>query len=258
MFSDALIRHTAVIGALVRRETTTRFGRESAGFLWAIGEPLMFCGGVLILWSMLRPSYEHGLRLGPFVMTGYMSLLLMRHMIAFSMSAVQSNVGLLYHRQISVIHIFVARNIIEFLGATSAFVVVYVVLYAMGEVGLPQNWLLLYFGWLLMGWVCFCLAFFLAALSIRYELVEKIVGVMTYALIPVSGAFSMAAWLPEPARKYFLLVPLPHGVEMIRAGVFGEFVETHYNPAYAFACACVFLLFGTILIMDAKDRVILE
>ena len=71
------LRH--INGALMMREMVTRYGREGLGFLWVVGEPLMFCLGVIVMWTFLKPAYEHGVRVGPFVMTGYMCLLLLRH-----------------------------------------------------------------------------------------------------------------------------------------------------------------------------------
>lgn len=240
------------------REMTTRFGREGLGFVWVIGEPLIFCFGVLFGWSLIKPAYEHGIRLGPLVMTGYMSLLLFRHMISFSLGAVSANVGLLHHRQIKVIHIFLARNLMEFGGSTAAFIVVYIVLMALGQVSLPQDYLLLYAGWLVVGWVGLGLALFFAGLAARFELMERLVPVITYAMIPLSGAFFMVGWLPSQYREPFLLIPMPHGIEMVRAGVFGEFVPTYFHPFYALAIGGVMVVAGLLLLADVKNRIDIE
>ena len=136
---EPLIRHFRILGALIMREMATRFGREGLGFAWVVGEPLVFCFGVILLWSLTKPAYEHGVRLAPFVMTGYMSLILTRHLIGLLGSALQSNLGLLYHRQIAPLHIFGARIILELGGATTAFIIVYLVLIALRQVGLPHN-----------------------------------------------------------------------------------------------------------------------
>ncbi len=251
-------RHFRIIGALLMRELTTRFGREGLGFVWVIGEPLIFCFGVLFMWTLIKPAYEHGIRLGPIVMTGYMALLLYRHMVAFSMGAVSGNIGLLHHRQIGILHLFIARNLMEFAGSTAAFIVVYVVLFAMGQVDLPHDYLLLYSGWLLIGWTGFGLALVFAGLAMRYELMERLVPVLTYAMVPLSGAFFMVEWLPAQYREPYLLVPLPHGIEMLRAGVFGEFVHTYYHPFYAFAVGGVMVAIGLLLLADVKTRVVIE
>lgn len=240
------------------REMTTRFGREGLGFLWVVGEPLMFCFGVLIMWSLIKPAYEHGVRLGPFVMTGYMALLIYRHMISFSIGALNANIGLMYHRQVGIMHIFLARNLMEFAGGTVAFIVVYVVLIILGEVSMPADWLLLYSGWLLVGWTGFGIALIFAGLSLRFEVLERLVPVLTYAMIPLSGAFFMVAWLPAQYREPFLWVPFPNAIEMVRAGVFGEFVETYYHADYALLSGAIMVFFGMILLAGAKNRIVVE
>jgi len=45
---------------------------------------------------------------------------------------------------------------------------------------------------------------------------------------------------------------------MIRAGVFGEFVETHYSPLYALAWAGVLNFLAMVMLADARDRVDVE
>ena len=240
------------------REITTRFGREWGGVLWVSGEPLMFCVGVLILWGAIKPEYEHGIRVAPFVMTGYMCLMLLRHMIGANIGAIPANIGLLHHRQITIMHVVFTRSLSEFAGATAAFAVVYISLLALGEVNLPSDWLLLWGGWSLVGWVSLGLSLFMAGLAIRFEFMERIIGVISYAMIPASGCFQMAAWIPAQYRDEYLLIPLPHGTEMVRGAVFGEFVEVYYDPWYSFAWGAGLLLGALLLLADAKDRVIVD
>src|SRR5580693_3957429 len=106
------------------RELATRYGRNNAGFLWVIFEPLAFCIGVLAMWRAIRGQYEAGVSVVPFVMTGYMPVILVRHMCMYSLNAIKINSGLLYHRNITVLDLFSARIILEFVGVTLAFAVV--------------------------------------------------------------------------------------------------------------------------------------
>jgi len=253
MAAGFVARNARIVVALMMRELITRYGRKGLGFAWVIGEPLIFCLGVLVLWSVARPDYEHGIRMGPFIMTGYMCLLLLRHQITLSLSALQANVGLLHHRGIAVLHLYIARNILEFLGTTAAFAVVYGVLMLLGQVSWPANLLLLYGGWFLLAFMANGLAMIFAALAIRYDVMERIVPLFTYILIPLSGVFFMVAWVPGAYRDAFLLIPLPHPIEMVRAGVFGEFVETHFDPLYALGWAALFNVTGLLLLGGARD-----
>jgi capsular polysaccharide transport system permease protein len=255
---EPIVRHFRIVGALIMREMATRFGREGLGFAWVVGEPLIFCFGVLVLWGVTKPAYEHGVRVAPFVMTGYMCLILSRHMIGLLGGALQANLGLLYHRQIAPLHIFGARILLELGGATAAFFIVYLVLFCLKQVDLPHDYLLLYAGWGLLAWVSCGFALILTGLAMRYETFERVVGLISYILIPVSGVFFMVAWLPPGVRELYLYVPFPHGVEMIRAAVFGEFVPTYYDPLYAMSVGAVFNILGLLLIAGARDRISVE
>ncbi|WP_191557875.1 ABC transporter permease [Brevundimonas aurantiaca] len=250
-----LNRHLRVVGSLMMREVITRFGREGLGFAWLIGEPLLFCFGVMGLWSLTKPAYEHGVRLAPFVMTAYMSLILCRHLIGFLAGALQANMGLLYHRQITPLHIFTARIVMELGGATAAFAAVYAVLFALGEVDLPSDYLLLYSGWFILAWVAAGFALVLAGLAMRFDVFERFIGLISYLLIPLSGAFAMVAWAPPSLQKYILYIPFVHPIEMIRSAVFGEFVETHYSAAYAIAWGTVFNIIGLALVLSSRDKI---
>lgn len=258
MIANPLSRHGRIVGALMMREIMTRYGREGIGFLWLVGEPLMFCCGVLVMWHFIKPPYEHGIKLGPFVMTGYMCLLLLRHLIGQAVGAIPANVGLLYHSKISVLHIYASRIFLEVAGATVAFMVVYLILLILKQVSPPSDYLLLYSGWLLMAGLGSGLSLIIGGLSMMSELFERLVGFISYALIPVSGAFIMTSFLPPAGQAVYKWIPFPHAVEMVRASVFGEFVETHYNPSYALLWVVILNLVGLILIAAAKDRIEVE
>lgn len=248
-------RHARTILSLVMREIITRFGREGLGFAWLVAEPLAFCFGVMVLWSFTKPAYEHGIRLAPFVMTAYMSLILIRHLIGYLAGALQGNMGLLYHRQIGPLHIFSARILLEFAGATIAYAVVYVFLLAIGQVSLPSNYLLLYAGWFLLTFISSGFALILTGLAMRFDVMERLIGLIGYLMIPLSGVFTMVAWLPHGFRHVLLLLPFVHPVEMMRSAVFGEFVKTYYDIPYALAFGAVFNVVGLLLVSSARHLI---
>ncbi|MBB5772662.1 capsular polysaccharide transport system permease protein [Brevundimonas vesicularis] len=254
----SLSNHARIIGALMMREIVTRYGREGIGFLWLVGEPLLFCIGVLVLWSAIKPEYEHGIRVGPFVMTGYVCLLLLRHAISMSLTALQANIGLLHHRNVRILHIYLSRNILEFAGTTVAFIIVYVILFGMGQVHLPSDPMILYAGWFSLAWLSMGLALTLSGMALYSDVVERLVPVITYILIPLSGAFFMLSFIPSGYREVLLWVPIPHTVEMVRAGVFGEFVKTYYTWWYPLAWGTLLNLVGLLLLARAKRLVDIE
>lgn len=255
MIFRSISTHATIVTSLMLREIITRYGRRGLGFLWLIGEPLLFTGAVILLWSFIKAPYQHGVRLAPFVMTGYMALIMFRHMISYSMGAVSGNLGLLFHQKIKVLQVYMARFLLELGGTTLAFLIVYLVLVAFGQVGWPADPLLLYYGWISLFILSVGIALVVSALAMEFDVVERIVPVLMYAILPFSGAFSMAAWLPPTYRAIYLAVPIPHPVEMMRAGVFGEFVETHYDPLYPLFWGGLLTVLGLIMISRAKEHI---
>lgn len=251
-------RQTRIISALMIREMTTRYGRDGLGFAWVVIEPLSFCVGVLVLWSFIKPPFEHGIRLQAFSLTGYMCIILLRHMISYSFNAIQANIGLLHHRQVKPLHVLLSRNLLELLGTTATFIIVYVALLGLRLIEPPHDLLLTYCGWLMMTWLALGLALVMTGLAIRFEAIERIVGLLTYILIPLSGAFFMVAWLPPQAQEIILLFPFPHAVEMLRAGVFGPFVETIYDWRYALTFGIVLNLIGLLLVATSRSYIDVE
>ena len=254
-FTQGVETNFRIITALMMREIVTRYGRQGLGFAWLVGEPLLFVFAVILIWSLIKSPYQHGIRIAPFVMTGYMALLMFRHMISYGMSAVSGNIGLLYHQNVQILHVYISRFLMEFAGSTLAFCITYVILVCAGQVGLPSNLLLLYWGWISLFIFSAGAAMTLSALALEFDIIERLSNVLLYAILPFSGVFVMAAWLPRGYREIYLAFPMPHAIEMIRAGVFGEFVETHYDAVYPFFWGSLLFLIGLILLSRAKQHV---
>lgn len=250
-----LDKHSRIIFALLMRELSTRYGRDNIGFLWLIGEPLFFAVSVSIMWSLIRTPYENGIRIVPFVITGYLPLILVRQSVLYCVSAVKVNASLLYHRQITPLHLFASRYIIEVLGVSTAFIVIVTALNILGLMGLPKNLGLVLGGWFLLAWLAMGLAFFMAALAEIFEFVERIVQIVTYIYIPFSGSFIMVQTVAPSFRKVLLFLPFAHCTEMIRKGYFGEFIVAYYDPPWVAIWAAGLTLVGLLMLQFVRSRV---
>jgi capsular polysaccharide transport system permease protein len=257
-FSGEIDKHRRIIWALLMRELSTRYGRDDLGFLWIIAEPLIFASAVSVLWSYLRTPFENGIRIVPFVITGYMPLILVRQTVNFSVSAIKVNSNLLYHRQITPLHLFIARFLIEALGVSTAFVIIVSALNILGLMGVPKNFGLVMGGWCLLAWIAFGMALIMGALAEIFDFVERIVQIVTYIYIPVSGSFIMASTLAPKFRKGVMVLPFIHCSEMIRSGWFGEFITVYYNATYAAEWAAGLTLLGLLLVQFVRSRVEVE
>lgn len=247
----SLAIQSRVIGALLMREALTRYGRHNIGFLWLFFEPMMFTLGITALWTFSGAAHGSSLPIAAFAVTGYSSVLLWRNMPNRCSNAVEPNLSLMYHRHVKVIDIFAARILLEIAGTTVSFIALILVFNATGGMKPPEDILKILAGWFMLAWFGAALGLLVGALSARTELVEKIWHPMAYLLFPLSGAIFMVDWLPPAAQKLVLLLPMVHGVEVLREGYFGSLVHAHYDLAYMAACCMAMTLLGL-----AQERVI--
>jgi capsular polysaccharide transport system permease protein len=105
-----------VVGAIMMRELVTRWGRRDLGFAWLFCEPLVFAFPVIAIWTYVRTPYEHGLPITAFVWTGYMPILIFRHVTGGALYSFRNNAAMLYHRRVTPLDLFIGRQGLEALG----------------------------------------------------------------------------------------------------------------------------------------------
>lgn len=247
-----------VIGALIIRELHTRYGRENIGFLWLVGEPILFCAGVAIAWTLMRPAHEHGLPVTAIVVTGYVPLTMWRHCIMRGVKAFESNGSLLFHRQVTPLDIVVARVALELAGTLLAGLIVTVGAILLGFMTPPQDYGLLYLG--LMFQMLFCLgtALLVAPLTEMSDFFEKAISVLSYLSLPFTGAFSMVDWLSPRFQSIVLWSPSVNNVEMIRGGQFGSIARPHFDTFYDTWSTLLMILIGLSLTLRVRKHILVQ
>ena len=221
-----------VVHALLMREVLTRFGRHNIGFLWMMVEPMLFTLGVAALWSLVKALHGSNLPIAAFALTGYSTVLLWRNMPARSIGAIEPNLSLMYHRNVKLIDVYLARLLLEGAGASMSFVVLSVVFIAVGLIQPPEDVFKVLMGWFMVAWFGMALAIFLGALSYESELIEKLWHPVSYIIFPLSGAAFLVDALPSEGQQAVLFLPMVHGAEWVRDGYFGSHFHAHYDPAY--------------------------
>jgi ABC-type polysaccharide/polyol phosphate export permease len=244
-----------VIWALLMREVITRFGRHNLGVLWLVAEPMMFTVGVATLWTLAGQSHSSSIPIIAFAVTGYSSVLMWRNAVGKCNSAIQSNLNLLYHRNVKVIDVLITRILLEEAGATASFIVLAVFFTVTEWIAPPQDLMMVLAGWLFLAWFGAAIALTIGALTAYSSLIERLWHPVSYLLFPLSGAGFMVDWMPQGAQQVLLWLPMVHGTEMLRQGYFGNVVRTHYDVAYMATCCLVLTLTGLFLTRDAGRRV---
>ncbi len=255
---DGWDRQVRVIHALMLRELNTRYGRENIGFLWIMAEPLLFGGLVALIWRIWKGPEEHGISIVAFIISGYIPITLFRHGVSRSASIFTANASLMYHRQIKVLDFVLVRFIIEFLGGMMAYVFIATALIAFDLFPVPADPGLLIAGWMLYALFSLSICLIIAPLSEMSEAIEKLIPVTTYVMIPISGLFTMAAWLAPGPREYLLLSPFVNGMEMMRKGIWGDDITAYYNVWNPLICSAVLTIIGLILCRRIRRTLTVE
>ena len=256
--TGALLRDSAwtinrrVIGALFLREMLTRYGRNNIGFLWLFLEPMMFTAVITAFWTATRQIHGSNIPIVAFALTGYSSLLMWRNMPSRCAGALKSNKTLLFHRQVTVLDVYVARILLEFMAASTSFVVLGCIYAAMGWLSAPEDALQVVGGWFLLGWFGAGLALTVAGLAERYEIVGKLWPPLSYFLMPLSGVAFIVDALPPKIREIAIYMPMLNALEFLREGWFGSLFHAHYDVPLVAVVNSVLTFAGLSLVRQAQ------
>lgn len=243
-FFNSLKIQKNVIGALLMREIVTRYGRSNLGFLWLFLEPLLVILLVALVWGVARRSGSSGISVFEFMISGYPIMMMWRISASRCLGAIDANEGLLFHRNIRVLDVFIARVLLEFAGATISFVLLLVIFYFSGLVAEPYDLLYMVFAWVLMGVFSLGLGATLGVVTSLSELAMRIWKAFSVLLMFSSGAFYFVDALPKAAQNLVLHIPMVHGTEMFRHGYFGARLKTHEDVMFLVIADIVLVLLG--------------
>lgn len=237
------------------REIITRYGRHNIGFLWLFAEPMIFTLGIAAMWSATKSVHGSNLPIIGFAVTGYSSVLLWRNSASRCAKAVESNLALLFHRNVRIIDLMFSRLLLEFAGATISLIALSTIFISFGLMTMPADLFLMISAWLLLAWFAVGLGLILGFLSEQSEIFDRLWHAITYLLFPLSGAAFLVDWFPPTAQKYLLLLPMVHGTEMLRHGYYGSIIVTHEDVSYLVIINLVFTFLGLFWLKGLNKKV---
>jgi capsular polysaccharide transport system permease protein len=247
-----------VLGALIIRELHTRFGRENIGYLWFIVEPLLLAVGITLIQSSAHVALPEGLDPVAFHTIGYISFMMFRSNVTRASVTVLSNRVLMYHKQVTMFDLLLARSILE-LAATSAALIILLSFGAwLGFGHAPERPLLMIVGMLTMAWFTTGLAMIICAAGEFSSTVERLIHPITYLSLPVSGMLFRLEWLPANVRDVLRWVPTPQIIDIIRMGMWERLESDYVDPLYLVAVCSGLTLIGLLALNIARDRVEFE
>lgn len=258
-FFKSLRIQARVIYALMMREIITRYGRENIGFLWLFLEPIIVTLGITIIWTYMREKQAHGFPVAAFIYTGWASNKLWLITAGQVMKAIEANKALLYHRNIKPIDLMLARILLEITAITGVFMILGFVFVFSHIIKPPYSLFHIVIGWYLMVWLGIGFSFFVSSLNtLTNDFFQKIWGPISLLLFISSGTFFLVEWIPPEARKYVLLLPSVHNVELIRYGFFGPLFHPYYDISYSVMFNLFLTFFGLVMFKSAEEKIKIE
>lgn len=254
-FWESLMIQKRVIGALIIRETITRYGRSNIGFLWLFVEPLLVTFIIVLIWKFLRAGQVSGFNVVSFVITGYPMVMMWRNVTGRAVGSIDANTSLLYHRNVRVLDTIFARMFLEIAGATVAQIAITAILFLIGWIEQPSDIFYMLIAWMLMAWFAMGLGLVICSIAFKYEAFGKIWSTITFVSLPLSGVFFFVHALPVVMQEYLLWIPMIHGTEMFRGGYFGSSVITMENPWFLVLCNMILTFFGLAMVADFSKGV---
>jgi capsular polysaccharide transport system permease protein len=237
-----------VINALILREVITRYGRNNIGFLWLFVEPIFYTLAITMIWSSSGVSRDINIPITAIAVTGFSCLNVWRNCSSRLLNAIQANHSLMYHRNVRVLDIYLARLTLEILGVTASFIVLTITFSYLGWMKMPVDIITVLEGWFLMCWFAISIGLVIGAISEFTEVIGRIWPMVAILSLPFSGAAYMLDWMPIQTHDILLWIPMLHCTEMIRHGFFGHIIKTYEDPSYVITCNLILTFIGLILL----------
>jgi len=233
-----------VIGALLQREMTSRFGKYRLGFFWMLLEPVLsviFIG--LILGSIAERTVPE-IPYAFFLLNGFVFLKLFTGPMSTSVNALSANQGLLVYPAVRPLDPFLARFAFELLTSLFSFIVFCIVGMWLGvELSLLRLHVLL--ACFLITWVAGCGLGLLIGVGAAYvKEIEKVVPILQRPLLFISAILIPFTTLPQSVQNVLLFNPLVHTIEISRNSLFPFYFIERVNLLYPAAFAIVVAAIG--------------
>lgn len=212
-----------IIFSLVLRESRTRYGRTSFGYLWALLEPAAF----IVFFSVVRsikveyPPFGESLIL--FFAVGLLTYR-MFSMVSNRMTAsISSNRNLFSYPIVKISDVMIARAILE------AATILAVMLVAGFIIGLIEDVRIVHYPDRAMAGLAATIALGFGIGSLNAVLAglfpswERIYHIMTLPLFITSGAFFVPSQMPPVVMDFLVWHPVLHCIEWVRTGVYLDY-----------------------------------
>jgi capsular polysaccharide transport system permease protein len=234
-----------VIGALIIRETRTRFADAKLGYGWALIEPILHITLLSVTFAVLmRGRPPIGTHFFIFYYTGLIPYHVFVHASSGMSHAITGNGAVLQLPPVTTFDVIAARGLLEVMTDVIVAVILLIGFGAIGLAAAPDDL------WspsiaLLVTAVFGCgFGYVNAVLTVFIRSWDKVYGQVTRMLYFISGIFYVPGMMPDWARDTLAWNPLLHAIDWFRAGFFASYQPHWLDRSYLVTLAILSLLGG--------------
>jgi capsular polysaccharide transport system permease protein len=234
----------AVWKAMFLRESLARLFGSRAAWVWALAEPAVHIGYMMVVMGAIRVTHIGGIHTTLWIGIGFLAFFMFRRTGAEGMDAVGDNSALFAYRQVKPVDGVLVRAGLEGFLMVVIGLLVAVAVALSGISVWPDDPLMVaqaFAGLWLVG-----VGFGLVT-SVIKEMVPELGKVIRFFLRPLyllSGIMFPLSMVPLPYREWLMWNPVAHGIEAARKG-FADYYhavpELSLSYLYAFALVSIFL-----------------
>ncbi|WEX75094.1 ABC transporter permease [Sinorhizobium numidicum] len=242
-----LSTHFRVVGALLVREMSTRFGSKPGGYIWALLDPAAHIFLMTLVFGAIARTPALGPSFALFFATGYIAFQFYQAMTSYLNSAVRANRALLSYPNVAPIDTIVARFILQVCTTSLVAVVVLGTIIATMRVETSLHWPSILEAVSMACVFGLGVAMINSVLFLKYPLYEQVFSIVNRPLFMISGVFFLPDAIPAPYNHLVLLNPLVHIIMGFRQGFYPEYRAIGLDMNYLYGIAFLTLFAGMLV-----------
>jgi capsular polysaccharide transport system permease protein len=229
------VRTLRTIGALVLREMSTSYGRNIAGYLWAVLEPAAGIILMTLVFSLIFRAPPIGTSFALFYASGLLPFLAYMDISQKVATSLRFSKALLAYPGVTYFDALIARWLLNAVTQIMVFVLVIGAIFGIFRVEVILDIPAICLG----GAMVLALALGVGAMNCLVQSLfpvwERVWAILNRPMLILSCVFFPFVSVPEPYRSWLWWNPLVHVVGQIRKGIYATYSGDYLSPAYVFA-----------------------
>jgi capsular polysaccharide transport system permease protein len=221
-----------------------------------VGEPMLLATviGIMHLGTH-HTAYLGDIQPVPFAVLGYTTFMLFRGIVNRAAGSLEANAPLLYHRQVTIFDLIVARALLEFAATFLTMSILMTMLIGMGMAQAPIRPLVVFAAWALIFWYSLGHSLLITALSYENRTFERLVHPYSYFMVGLSASFFQVGWMPPFVRELLSWIPLTSLFELVRYGWFRGTNLDYFHGEYVLAMSAFITWAGLIMLRRVQYKI---